>query len=61
MFVYLLYVGNYNSTCAQVYGVYEEDFLAQEMGEQLKEGGYCNYYYVSREPLVRVKTPTKYL
>lgn len=53
MFVYLLYVGSFNSVAAQLHSVYAEEYLAQNMGEQLRNGGACDYYYVQREPLIR--------
>ena len=53
MFVYVLYVGDFNSISAQLYNIFSEEYLAEQMGQRLTgEGGY-DYYYVVREPLIR--------
>ena len=53
MFVYVLYVGDFNSISAQLYNIFSEEYLAEQMGQRLTgEGGY-DYYYVTREPLIR--------
>ena len=50
---YLLYIGAFNSTYAQLYAIYEDELIAEDMGQRLKEGGGCDYYYIQKEVIIR--------
>ena len=50
--VFVLFTGKYDGTC-ELYGIFEEECFAQDMGEYQKFIGRCDYYFVEKQPLIR--------
>ena len=50
---YVLFIGFYDWISVEFYAVYANEQLAYNDGEKLKESNGCDYFYVSRQPLIR--------
>lgn len=50
---YCLYVGKYNANGTELYNIYDEEYMAENMGMQLKNDGYCDFFYIQKEVIIR--------